>query len=119
MNDSYVKVILASIIWGTIGIFACWSEADPLLLSFTFFSDRSGTAIFLYCRCEGLPLIRAREFFPVIIMAYSGCRFIFLFCCYKFNLIVLYVNNILPGFRYDSPIWAVVYRNSKTMYVLY
>lgn len=102
MNDSYVKVILASIIWGTIGIFARWSGADPLLLSFSrSFLTVPALLFFLYCRCEGLPLIRAREFFPVIISGIfraAGLYFYFVAIsltslCY--TLIIFYLAPVM------------------------
>ncbi len=34
MNDGYIKIMAASIIWGTLGIFARWSCSDPLNLAF-------------------------------------------------------------------------------------
>ncbi len=34
MNDGYIKIMVASITWGTLGIFARWSCSDPLSLAF-------------------------------------------------------------------------------------
>jgi drug/metabolite transporter (DMT)-like permease len=70
MNDGYVKVISASIIWGTIGVFARWSAADPLFLSFS----RSFIAVlailyFLFHKRESLPVPRGGE---LLLVGLSG-----------------------------------------------
>ena len=66
MGDGYVKVITASIIWGTIGVFARWSGADPLFLSFSrSFIAVLAILLFLYYSRETLPLPRGGELFLV------------------------------------------------------
>jgi drug/metabolite transporter (DMT)-like permease len=102
MNDGYVKVIMASIIWGTIGIFARWSGADPLLLSFSrSFLTVPALLLFLYCKREALPWLRARDFFPVIISGVfraAGLYFYFVAIsltslCY--TLIIFYLAPVM------------------------
>ncbi len=34
MLDGYIKLMVSSIIWGTVGVFARWSDLSPLLFSF-------------------------------------------------------------------------------------
>ncbi len=66
MNDGYVKVISASIIWGTISVFARWSGADPLFLSFSrCFIAVLAIFIFLLHKREVLPAPGGGELFMV------------------------------------------------------
>lgn len=64
MNDGYLKVIMASMIWGTIGIFARWSSADPLFLSFSRSFIAVVAMLFLYKETR-IPLLRGSELFLV------------------------------------------------------
>lgn len=66
MIDGYVKVISASIIWGSIGVFARWSGADPLFLSFSrSFIAVLAILLFLFHNHESLPVPRGGELFLV------------------------------------------------------
>lgn len=62
MGDGYVKVIAASITWGTIGVFARWSGGDPVTLS--FFRSLVAAAVFLFifcCRDTPFPIIKGKS----------------------------------------------------------
>lgn len=68
MTDGYVKVISASIIWGTIGIFARWSGADPLFLSFSRCFIAVLAMLYIY-RQEKIPLLKGGE---LLLVSLSG-----------------------------------------------
>ena len=100
MNDGYVKVIMASIIWGTIGILPA-GRADPLLLSFSrSFLTVPALLLSLYYKREPFPWLHVRDF-PVIISGVfraAGLYFYFIAIslaslCY--TLIIFYLAPVM------------------------
>ncbi len=62
MSDGYVKVMVSTMIWGTAGIFARWSGADPLELAFYRCSAAVVAFMFLFAHGgEKIPLLRGKQ----------------------------------------------------------
>jgi len=66
-KDGYYKVLLAAVIWGTIGAFARWSGLNPLELSFLRLSVASLAMFAFLPREQRLVILHAREYLPVFL----------------------------------------------------
>ena len=124
MVDGYLKVIIPSIIWGSMGVFSRWSGIDPITLSFL----RCLVAVFtlllyFHCRKERFPFLGGKNLVLAIlgglftgagmVLYFTSINLIYL--CY--TLFIYYLGPIFVVFL--SPLFFQEKLEAKSLLLLF